>query len=142
MSKIWLPEGKKEYQALTTKTGNQTATKIKETYTIISVSEPAFRRIFRIEKIRLYAQVTEEKLQGPWKSIKNYFFNKKTIKKIKKLLKNRATRTPPAKRRPGWQVGGGRRGAELRRGRGGGRRRNRCGPLVDRSRRPPAVTQR
>ena len=65
MSEIWLLEGKIEHLSLTTKIGNQTIEKIKKTYTIIFVSELAFRHIFWIEKIRLYAQVTEEKLTGP-----------------------------------------------------------------------------
>ena len=74
MLKIRLPECKTEHLALTAKTGNQTASKPKKTCKNISVSEPAFRRIFRIEKIRPYAQVTAKKLTGPLEKHEKLFF--------------------------------------------------------------------
>ena len=65
MLKIRLPECKIEHPALTTKIGNQTTSKPKNTYINVFISELAFWHIFWIEKLHLYAQVTEKKPTGP-----------------------------------------------------------------------------
>ena len=60
--KIHLPECKIEHLALTTIIGNQTTSKLKNTYTSISISKPAFRHFFQIGKIPPYAKVIAKKI--------------------------------------------------------------------------------
>ena len=57
MLKIHHPECKIEHSTLTTKIGNQIASKPKNTYTNVFVLELDFQCIFWIKKIRLYALI-------------------------------------------------------------------------------------